>query len=66
MKTIFLITVLQSSKFEIDPKLALRTWGFYFAFSDAEKVVLENQSDIFEFTYDLAIIEEYEEGVLSL
>jgi hypothetical protein len=61
-KTIFVITVIDSKELEKNIDNACRPWGFYFKFSDAEEVVLENQSDIFEFKYDLAVIEEYSEG----
>jgi len=44
-----------------------RCWGWYEKFEGAEKAVLENHTDIFEVGYyDLAVIEEYPEGVMSL
>jgi len=44
-----------------------RCWGWYQRFEDAEKVVLENQTDIFELGwFDTCVIEEYPEGVLSV
>lgn len=61
-KTISVITVIQSSKYKENSSVARRTWGYFFDFATAEKVVLENQTDIFEFIYDLAVIEEYQQG----
>jgi hypothetical protein len=44
-----------------------RTWGWYSDFAYVEKVVLENQGDIFERGYyDLAVIEEMPEGALAV
>lgn len=43
-----------------------RTWGWYFNFDDAERVVLNNWSDIFEENYyNIALIEKHEEGVCA-
>jgi hypothetical protein len=36
-----------------------RLWHFFAHFEDAEKCVLENQTNIFEYTYNLALIEEH-------
>lgn len=65
-ETIFTITVISSKDRAKNISASRRTWGFYFAFSDAEEVVFENQTDIFEHYYDHAVIEEFEEGTLSL
>ncbi len=35
-----------------------RLWNLYANFEDAESCVLENRGDIFEHTYNLALIEE--------
>jgi hypothetical protein len=36
-----------------------RLWHFYARFEDAEKAVLENHSNIFEYYYNVALIEEH-------
>lgn len=36
-----------------------RLWYFFANFEDAEKCVLENQTDIFEYYYNVALIEEH-------
>lgn len=36
-----------------------RLWHFFAHFEDAEKCVLENHTNIFEYTYNLALIEEH-------
>lgn len=36
-----------------------RLWYFFQSFQDAEKCVLENHSDIFEYYYNIALIEEH-------
>lgn len=35
-----------------------RLWSLYLKFEDAEKAVLENRGDLFEYTYNYALIEE--------
>ena len=58
---IYLITVLTSVG-----DIKKRTWGWYPEFEDAEKVILENQTDIFESYYDLAVIEKVPCGVIAI
>ena len=36
-----------------------RLWGFFANFKDAEESVLKNHSDIFEYYYNVALIEEH-------
>lgn len=36
-----------------------RLWFFYANFEDAERCVLENKGDIFEYYYNVALIEEH-------
>ena len=59
MKSIFFITVMNSKIVDS------RRWGWYETLEDAEKVVLENESNIFENYYDYAVIEEMPEGALA-
>lgn len=40
-----------------------RCWGWYNTFESAERAVLENHTDIYEYFYDHAVIEEVPEGV---
>jgi len=40
-----------------------RTWGWFSKFEDAEDVVLNNITDIFEYSYNYACIEEVVEGM---
>lgn len=42
-----------------------RTWGWFGDFERAEDVVLNNRTDIFEYLYNYACIEEVGEGVLG-
>ncbi len=57
---LFFITVLDNEG------LRKRTWGWYEKFEDAENVVVNNLTDIFERGYyDLAVIEEMPEGILT-
>jgi len=41
-----------------------RTWGWYSSLKNAQKCIEENWGDIFEGSYDYALIEEIPEGVL--
>lgn len=44
-----------------------RMWGWYSKFSSAEKSVLENHTDIFEYGYyNMAVITKIYEGVCAL
>src|SRR4051812_3822448 len=47
-------------------KLGSRTWGWYEKFEDAEEVILKNLTDIFEYSYNYACIEEVPEGILTI
>lgn len=38
--------------------ISSRLWSLYLKFEDAEKAVLENRGDLFEYTYNYALIEE--------
>lgn len=40
-----------------------RTWGFYSEKNDAVQSLHENRTDMREYCYDYAVIEEYEEGI---
>lgn len=42
-----------------------RTWGWFNSFKKAEDIVLKNQTDIFEYYYNYAVIEKVPEGVLQ-
>lgn len=46
-------------------KLGDRVWGWFSSFEAAEDIVLNNRTDIFEFMYNFACIEEVEEGILN-
>lgn len=63
-RTIFFVAVYESER----PYRAggNRTWGWYETFEEAERAVLENHTDIFECTYDYAVIEEVGPGVMAL
>ena len=52
-------------KFSINPTRS-RCWGFFPSFGAAEKIVLNNVSDIFEENYyNLALIEKISEGLFG-
>jgi len=63
MNKVYTVGVMQvdlsddPNKFPI--RKAERLWFFYTRFEDAEKCVLENQTDIFEYYYNIALIEEH-------
>lgn len=43
-----------------------RTWGWYEKLKDAQRAVLENHTDMYEtLYYDVAVIEEVQEGILA-
>lgn len=42
-----------------------RVWAWYQKFEDAEDVVLNNKTDIFECLYNYACIEKVEEGIFA-
>jgi hypothetical protein len=59
MTKIYAVGVIKAEQLETKPFIKeLRLWYLFHRFEDAEKCVLENQSDIFEFYYDFACIEE--------
>lgn len=64
--TVFFVTVLSMDRHERRIMRNSRTWGFFYDFEVAERVVLENQTDIYECLYDYAVIEEYSQGILRL
>ena len=43
-----------------------RCWGFYNNFIDADIVVRNNITDLWEYTYDYIVIEEYEMGISNV
>lgn len=45
-------------------KLGDRVWGWCKTFQEAEDIVINNLTDIFEYMYNFACIEEVPEGVL--
>jgi hypothetical protein len=40
-----------------------RTWGFFDNYKDADAVVRNNVTDLWETVYDYAVIEEYKTGI---
>lgn len=63
MKIIYLVAVIIIDNESIKHS---RTWGWYSNFEDAEKAVLENHTDIFEYSYEYAVIEKMPEGVCAV
>ena len=60
MNKIYVVGVMTlKSDFSNTIKSPKRLWYFFVNFKDAEKCVLENQTNIFEYTYNLALIEEH-------
>ena len=47
-------------------ELGDRVWGWFDKFEDAEKIVLNNETDIFEYYYNYACIEEVPMGVITV
>lgn len=47
-------------------ELGDRVWGWLDKFEDAEKIVLNNLTDIFEYYYNYACIEEVSKGVIAM
>ena len=60
-KSYYFITVF-SSYDEHGPH-GMRCWGFYRNFNEAHNTLTNNITDLWEYTYDYGIIEEYEEGI---
>lgn len=40
-------------------------WGFYYSFEEAEKIVLNNWTDLYEGCYNIMIIEELLPGIIN-
>lgn len=40
-----------------------RTWGFYTNYGEADLALGTNRTDLWEYTYDYALLEEYVEGI---
>ena len=60
--SIFTITCVWPAR---DGKSNIRCWGYYFTFNEAERVILNNDTDIFECGYyTYAVIEEIRPGLL--
>jgi hypothetical protein len=60
MSKVYAVGVIQADLSE-NPRRFIkdqRLWFLYSKFEDAEKCVLENHSDIFEYYYNFAVIEE--------
>lgn len=55
---IFTVTVLK-----VHQPRASRVWGYETSFEEAERKVLENYSDLFEFYFEYAVIERVEVGI---
>ena len=54
MNSIYLVTVMNEK--------SNRCWGWFPTFEDAEEVILNNITDIFEYYYHYAVIEEMPPG----
>ena len=61
--SIFTITTFCYCKNDDTPVSNLRTPGFYHNFDEAETDVMNNACDIWEYTYNYAVIEELKPGV---
>ena len=62
---IYTVTVMREADIK-DPRSfpkTSRVWGFEMSLEEADRVVLSNQSDLFEFYYQYAVIEEVPAGV---
>lgn len=60
MKKIYLVSTLNCGS-----KIDSRCWGWFLNFKDAEETILTNDGDILENgTYDFALIEEVEPGLV--
>lgn len=58
MSKIYAVGVMQLD-FDTGRTASKRLWYFYKNFEDAERGILENHSDIFEYYYNVALIEEH-------
>ena len=61
-KTYWFITVFTRFDNEYGIKGA-RTWGFYSNKEDAINVLEHNTTDLWEYCYDYAVLEAYQEGI---
>ena len=66
----YFITVMSNPVSTLDPKilhpLHERCWGFYKNLDYAKRAVLYNRTDMWEYLYNYAVIEEYHEGVPAM
>lgn len=60
-QTYYFITVFRN--YDTQGPHNMRCWGFYDNFEDAEMVVTDNITDIYETIYTYAVIEEYKQGI---
>lgn len=62
--SVFMLTVLRRDAGETRRS---RTWAWFARFADAERVVLDNETDVFEHGhYNMAVVERYDEGLLTV
>lgn len=61
MNKVYVVGVMQVdlSNETFSAKKAERLWHLFARFEDAQKCVLENHTDIFEYYYNIALIEEH-------
>lgn len=61
MNKIYVVGVMEVDRNdpEYSTKKSSRVWYFFVNFADAEKCVIENQCNIFEYSYNIALIEEH-------
>lgn len=63
----FFITTIETKDQDKKEKFkSSRCWGYLDSVSDSIKVVEENISDIYEFCYDYAVIEEIKPGIPAI
>lgn len=65
-KYIYVITVFEDLDKKYGIKGGSRCFGYYFNFEDADKAIRKNKTDINEYTYSYAIIEEIPEGISQI
>lgn len=67
MKYYFITVMKDIGYLDEDPRFPFiehhRTWGFYTCFSEADRVLHNNITDMHEGYFNYAVIEEYEEGI---
>jgi len=65
-RTIFVVTVFGGGGAKLTYRSRKRTWGWYSTWAAAHRAIAENHTDMFEsLYYDTAVIEEYDEGILT-